>query len=187
MRPKVAGAILLLASGILGIVFLIPRAFHHEQASEAPENLPVAPTQTGVSPQKEIFAPAPPVIASAPVVTIKPAAVTAAPAIQDTNHAEYVQERVAELMALAMNNDSNSLNTIWSELSNPDREIRAGALEAVIQFGDHSVSPRLRELAAQTQDPDEKTAILEAADYLDLPPITDLPRKQPKNKPQQSH
>ena len=89
--------------------------------------------------------------------------------------------------SLAMNDDANSFNTIWSELSNPDREIRAGALEAVIQFGDHSVSPRLRELAAQTQDPAEQAAILEAADYLDLPPITDLPRKQPGNNPKPSH
>ena len=106
---------------------------------------------------------------------------------RDTNHAEYVQERVAELTSLAMNDDANSFDTIWSELSNPDKGIRAGALEAVIQFGDHSVGPRLRELAAQTQDPAEQSAILEAADYLDLPPITDLPRKQPKNNPKQSH
>ena len=66
-------------------------------------------------------------------------------------------------------------------------EIRAGALEAVIQFGDHTVSPRLRELAAQTQDPAEQAAILEAADDLDLPPITDLPRKQPENNLKPSH
>ena len=187
MRPKVVAVILLFASGILGITFFISRAFHHEQITGAPENLSVAPTQTNVSPQKEISAPASPVAADTAVVTNTPAAVAAAPAIQDSNHAEYVQERVAELTALAMNTDSNSFNTIWSELSNPDKEIRAGALAAVVQFGDHSVSPRLRELAAQTQDPDEKTAILQAADYLDLPPITELPPQQPKAKPQQSH
>jgi hypothetical protein len=181
MRPKVVAAILLFAAGILGIVLLIPRAFHHEQVTEVSENLPVAKTPATVSSQKEISAPAP------PAVTNILAVITNLPAVNDKNHAEYVQERVAELTVLAMNNDSNSFNTIWSELSNPDREIRAGALEAVIQFGDHSVSPRLRELAAQTQDPVEQAAILQAADYLDLPPITDLPRKQPTDRPGHSH
>jgi hypothetical protein len=181
MRPKVVAAILLLAAGIFGMALLVPRAFHHKQVTEAPENLPVAKTLARVSSQKEISALAPPAVTNAPAVIIN------VPAVNDKNHAEYVQERVAELTALAMNNDSNSFNTIWSELSNPDKEIRAGALEAVIQFGDHSVSPRLRELAAQTQDPAEQAAILQAADYLDLPPITDLPRKQPTDRPRHSH
>jgi hypothetical protein len=187
MRPKVVAVILLLAVCVLGMALLIPRAFHYMQAAETPENMPFAPTQVGASPQKEISAPAPSTVSKIPVITNILAAVVVAPNNQDTNHAEYVQERVAELTSLAMNDDANSFNIIWSELSNPDKEIRAGALEAVIQFGDHSVGPRLRDLAAQTQDPAEQAAILEAADYLDLPPITDLPRKQPENKPKQSH
>jgi cytoskeletal protein RodZ len=187
MRPKVVAAILLLAVCVLGMALLIPRAFHRGQVTEAPENVPVDQSQTSVSPQKEISPPAPPAVSNTTAMTNIPAAVAITPAIQDTNHTEYVQERVAELTSLAMNNDADSFNTIWSELSNPDKEIRAGALEAVIQFGDHTVSPRLRELAAQTQDPVEQAAILEAADYLDLPPITDLPRKQPENNPKPSH
>jgi hypothetical protein len=83
-----------------------------------------------------------------------------------------------------MNNDSNSLNIICSELSNPDKEIRAGALEAVVQFGDRSVAPRLRELAAQTEDTDGKSNLLEAANYLELPPLTGLHRVQLTNDPQ---
>ena len=187
MRPKVVAAILLLAVCVLGMALLIPRAFHRGRVTEAPENVPVVQTQADVSLQKEISAPARPAVSNIPARTNIPTTVAVVSDIQDpTNHAEYVQERVAELTSLAMNDDANSFNIIWSELSNPDREIRAGALEAVIQFGDHTVSPRLRELAAQTQDPAEQSAILEAADYIDLPPITDLPRKQPKNNPKQS-
>jgi hypothetical protein len=181
MRPKVVAAILLLAVCVLGMALLIPRAFHQGQVAEMPEYVPVEPAQAAVSTQKKISPPLPPAVSNTP------ATVVVAPNIQDTNHAEYVRERVAELTSLAMNDDANSFNTIWSELSNRDKEIRAGALEAVIQFGDHSVGPRLRELAAQTQDPAEQAAILQAADYLDLPPITDLPRKQPGNKRKQSH
>ena len=109
-------------------------------------------------------------------VTSGPPAVTALSAVQPANHPVNAQERVAELAALAMNNDTNSLNTIWSELSNPDKDIRDGALAAVVQFGDRSVTPRLRELAAQTEDPAEKVEIIKAADYLELPSLTDLPR-----------
>ena len=187
MRPKVVAAILLLAICVLGMALLIPKAFHQGQVAEMPENVPVEPAQAAVSPQKEVSAPVPPAVSNTPTVTNRPAAVVVAPNIQETNHAEYVRERVAELASLAMNDDANSFNIIWSELSNRDKEIRAGALEAVIQFGDHSIGPRLRELSEQTQDPAEQAAILQAADYLDLPPITDLPRKQPGNKPKQSH
>jgi hypothetical protein len=82
-------------------------------------------------------------------------------------------------MSLSMNNDSKSLETIWSELSNPNKEIRAGALEAVVQFGDRSTVLRLRELASETADPTEKASILAAADFLNLPSIADLPARQP--------
>ena len=86
-------------------------------------------------------------------------------------------------MALAMNDDPDSFNIIWSELSNQDKEIRAGALAAIVQFGDRSVTPRLRELAGQTQDPYEKINILAAADQLDLPPFGTLPPAQATNGP----
>lgn len=178
MRPKVAAAILFLAFGVFGIAFFISRAFHHEQGVEVSRDLPLAQTETNISSEKEFSAPAPPTVAND-----KPTA-TVSSVIQETNHADYVRDRVAELMALAMNDDSNSLNMIWSELSNQDKEIRAGALDAVVQFGDRSVTNRLRELAARTEDPDEKANILAAVDHLDLPPLGELRRAQQTNGPQ---
>ena len=139
-----------------------------------PVESPVAQPTTTVSPEAPEPAPV-----SLPVVNVKPP-FTVPPAVQDKDHEEHVQERVAELTALAMNDDTNSLNTIWSELANPDKEIRAGALAAVVQFGDHSVVPRLRELAAQTPAATEKADIIEAADFLELPSLTDLPRARPR-------
>ena len=133
--------------------------------------MPVAQAETNISPEKGF-----PVSARRPVAN---AGVTFAhpPVIQETNHADYVYERVAELTALAMNDDSASLETIWSELSNPDKEIREGALEAVVQFGDRSVVPRLRQLATQTDDPAEKGSITAAADFLELLPLTEFRRE----------
>ena len=165
MRPKVVATILLLAFGTLGVAVLISRVFHPEEGRETAGNLPVEQAETILPPDRFFPASAPPAVAS------DKAAAAIPPVIQETNHEDYVRERIAELMELAMNDDSDSLDTIWAELSNPDKQIREGALEAVVQFGDRSVVPRLRELAAQTEDPAEKASILEAADHLDLPPL----------------
>jgi len=168
MRPKVAITVLLLAVVILGTAIFLSRPArlaHPKTDAGVPGDLPVAQTTTNSSPKKFI-------LSSAPLaVTDAMAPATAPPVMQATNPAVNAQDRTAELMALAMNDDTNSLNTIWSELANPDKEIRAGALAAVVQFGDRSVVPRLRELAAQTDDAAEKVSILEAADFLELPSL----------------
>jgi HEAT repeat protein len=106
------------------------------------------------------------------VVKMPPAVLAPAGSVavtDDPNHDERVQQRVDELMALAMNDDAKSLDTIWAEVFNADKEIRFGAVEALMQFGDHSMAPRLRQLAASTVDPAEKAHIIAAADFLSLP------------------
>ncbi|HTL74502.1 MAG TPA: HEAT repeat domain-containing protein [bacterium] len=76
-----------------------------------------------------------------------------------------------ELEALGMKHDADSLRAILAELMNPDPEIRAAARKAAVQFGDRAAAPELREVAARTEDMDEKRALLEAADFLELPPL----------------
>ena len=183
MRPKVVVAILSLACCFLGITVVILRVLSHEPVVEDVEgNLPETPTKTRVAPGKEFAVP--PDSRSlandkAPVVSSQ----VSQGANRATSDAAYARKRVAELMDLAMNNDSASLNVIWTELSNPDKEIRVGALEAVVQFGDRLSVPRLRKLAVQTADPEEKKAILEAADYLELPTLDELPALQKTGRP----
>jgi hypothetical protein len=75
-----------------------------------------------------------------------------------------------DLMSLAMNDDAESLKKILAALASPDLEIRAAAREAAVQFGDRSAAVKLRE-AANTASPAEKSALLEAADFLELPPL----------------
>jgi len=78
---------------------------------------------------------------------------------------------VEELRSLAMNDDADSLQAILDELTNSDPEIRAAAREAAVQFGDRTAAPPLRAVAAQMEDLDEKKALLEAADFLELPSL----------------
>lgn len=94
-----------------------------------------------------------------------------APADHPTNPPPPPARTVDELEALAMNQDADSLRAILAELTNADPEIRAAARKAAVQFGDRAAAPELRAVAAGTEDVDEKRALLEAADFLELPPL----------------
>jgi len=91
----------------------------------------------------------------------------------EAKQAGYVAKRVAELQDLGMENDSASLDTILSELDNGDPSIRQAAVEAAVQFGSRDAIPRLMKAAAQADDPKEKSAILDAIEFLNLPTLTE--------------
>ena len=176
MRPKIVVAILILASGILAVMLLVSHAARHVANDKSAAIASVVQQEANVRPAKQS-----PI--SAPVVVTehaeRPSPPVINPAVEETNPEVYSQQRVAELMELARNDDSNSLHTICSELTNPDKEIRAGALAAAVQFGDRSVIPYLRELAAQTSDPFERADITKAADQLALPLLGEVDQSQP--------
>ena len=175
MRPKVVVAILLLAAGLLGVIVLMSNALHPQSTSSSADSGKVSPAAAASNQPVEAPASNPP-----PVVAAAPAADTNAAAA----HAQYVSRRIKELNALAMNDDVQSRDTILSELkNNPDKKIRAAALEAAIQFDDRSVVPPMQEIAAQTQDPEEKAAILEAIDYINLPSLTEYMAAHPNSTP----
>jgi len=175
MRPKVVVAMLLLAAGLLGVIVLMSNALHPQSTSSSADSGKVSPAVAASNQPVEAPASNPP-----PVVAAGPAADTNAAAA----HAQYVSRRIKELNALAMNDDVQSRDTILSELkNNPDKKIRAAALEAAIQFDDRSVVPPMQEIAAQTQDPEEKAAILEAIDYINLPSLTEFMAAHPNSTP----
>ena len=182
MRPKVVVAILLLAAGLLGVIVLVSKALRPQSTTSA-DSGKVSLAATVSNQPVEAPASNPP-----PVVSVAPVAVTNEAPAAGTNdaaaHAQYVSRRIEELNALAMNNDVQSRDTILSELKkNPDKEIRAAALEAAIQYDDRSVVPPMQEIAAQTEDPDEKAAILEAIDYINLPSLTEFMAAHPNSTP----
>jgi hypothetical protein len=75
---------------------------------------------------------------------------------------------------LAEQSDAASLELILSELTNPERVVRSEALDAVIQFASSNAVPRIREIAATVEDPREKVELIEAADFLARPSLTEL-------------
>jgi len=96
----------------------------------------------------------------------------------EEKHEAYVAARSAELMDLAMNDDKDSLNTILSELTNRDPDIRQAAIDAAVQFHSRDAIPRLQEASLQTDDAKERAAIHEAIEFLKLPSLTEVLQEQ---------
>ncbi len=107
-----------------------------------------------------------------------PAASTAVPDrradLNAPGHADYVQERKAELLDLTTSRDPSALPAILSELNNQDVEIRQAALSAVVQVGNKDAIPALQNQIAWAEDPREKVAIQDAIDFLRLPPADQI-------------
>ena len=70
-----------------------------------------------------------------------------------------------------MNDDPASLSNILADLTNSEKEIRDAAIEAAKQFGSTNAIPTLKAVAANTTDPEEQIALLEAANFLSLPGV----------------
>jgi hypothetical protein len=87
----------------------------------------------------------------------------------ETQRLAASMKRAAELRYLAITGDTSSLDTILTELPNPDPEIRRAALAAVVEFGDRSAMPALEEALDVNSDPQEKAGIQKAIEYLQLP------------------
>ena len=85
---------------------------------------------------------------------------------------QQIADRVAELMDLAMTDDPASLDTILSELSNPEPRIREAAVEAAVQFKSPGAVPALQDAAGRVADPEEKTRILKAIEFLSIPSVS---------------
>ncbi len=85
--------------------------------------------------------------------------------------AQTVENRIAELETLAINDDTPSLNLILLALSDTNREIREAALESTIQFGSPDAIPTLQSVLAKTQMAEEKVNLQEAIEFLKLPPL----------------
>ena len=153
MRPKFFFALLLLALLVLGAAFLLKQ--HLGNAATPP-------------PVNESATPAPVVSVAPP-----PAPVPAAPASTITLTPEQRQAAIdAEtdrLQEWSMDNDPASLSNILADLTNSEKETRDAAIEAAKQFGSTNAIPTLKAVAANTTDPEEKAALLEAANFLSLP------------------
>lgn len=65
--------------------------------------------------------------------------------------------------------EASSLPKIVPYLYSKDKELREAALNNIVTLGDAAGAPLLRKAAEQSQDPNEAAALMNMADYLELP------------------
>jgi hypothetical protein len=96
-------------------------------------------------------------------------------------------ERVSDLEDLISGSSSETekLGVALASLESSDKKIRNAALEAVRGLDNREAVPRLENLAAQTDDADEKEALLDTANFLNLPSFASDSGVQPSSTPAQ--
>ena len=176
MRPKVVLAILLMGAAVLVIAIMLSNVFHPQPV--------IAPAQVAIAPSN----PAPAAPAPEPVDEVAPVPITVtnhdtnAMAGQKVDREEYVRNRHEELLDLARDGSPAAYQQILGELKNPDRAIRKAALDALEQANDRSFVPQMQQIADQTDDPDDKQAIQDAIDFINLPSLTEVLQQQKAQK-----
>jgi hypothetical protein len=174
MRLKIIGVIILGGfAGLAGIYFL-KRSINPQSQPPTPaihQNQPIQPVVFSLPAASNNLT----TIKNNRVVIQKSDAATNADEAQEI----YVQNHVAELQELQTKDDAQSLSAILCELTNTDKTVREAAIDATTQFGSRDAIPVLKDLAARTQMPDEKAELLNAADFLALPSLTEIRQQNP--------
>ena len=185
MRPKIVIVVLLVGIAGIATIFWLKHAATPVQpaapviaSQEAAPAVPPTSITSNATPAKPVAT-----FANAPVekTISRPAADTNALA---ETHDAMVQAEVDKLTELQANDDAASLHAIMADLTNSDKEIRAAAVESTIQFGSRDAIPVLQDLAARTTDPGEKKDLLDAADFLALPTLSEAREESRKAKMQ---
>lgn len=95
------------------------------------------------------------------------------PQLTTTMQSELTSEKkefiINNLQSIGQSYKPASLSQIDPWLSNPDKDIRSAALNAVLLIGDPAGACLLRKAAKSVDDPREASVLLDKADYLELP------------------
>jgi len=90
-------------------------------------------------------------------------------------------ERIAilnEIEQAAVTYDAKALPSIEPYLLHPDPEVRQAAMNGMVILGDAAAGPLLRKAAGNAPTPKEAVALGEAADYVELPAGTFVPKER---------
>lgn len=78
----------------------------------------------------------------------------------------------------AVTYDAKALPDIERYLLHPDPEVRQAAMNGMVVLGDAAAGPLLRMAAEKAPTPQEAVSLGEAADYVELPPGTFVPKER---------
>ena len=164
MRPKFVLVLILFAALVLAAAFYFKQPVSQPQPSGVVETTALPPPAAKSAP-----ATAPD---SAKFPTPQPVAAVVPPMTPEEKQS-YIEAETSRLQDLSTQDDPASLSAIVNDLTNSEKEVRLAAIEATKQFGSKDAIPVLQADVAGATDTDEKIALLEAADFLALPTLTD--------------
>lgn len=81
-------------------------------------------------------------------------------------------DEIREALANGTVDPSATENILLDKVTNPEKEVRTAALEALIQLNDTNAIPRLQQAVQSLEDLHDKSAVLDAIAYLQLPEAT---------------
>jgi len=167
-----AGALLLLlAGGLATWANFRPSPAPQADGRTTPAAIPSKTTETRPA------RPAAPAAADLPPPQLSPFA------SDSPEHVTWIKERREVLLDLSWMDDKESLDTILTELWNPDPKIRQAALEATLNFGSRDAIPKLQAAALlRDEDSIERKKLEDAAEYLKLPTLIEHIAKKREDK-----
>jgi hypothetical protein len=163
MKPRTlmmaGGAALLIAAGVM----LLPRAKDVRVSGETPRTEKMASQPAKGDPRESVATPKPvePEIAKESKLTD--------------------EERIGifnEIEQASVTYDAKALPSIEPYLLHPDPEVRQAAMNGMVVLGDAAAGPLLRKAAEKAPTPKEAVALTEAADYIELPAGTLVPKER---------
>jgi len=170
MRPKFVLTLILFVALVLAAVFYFKQPVSQPQPPSVVETTalppPTAKSAPATIPNPAKFPTPQPPAASVPVAAV-------VPSMTPEEKQSYIEAETSRLQDLSTQDDPASLSAIMNDLTNSEKEVRLAAIEATKQFGSKDAIPVLQADVASASDTDEKIALLEAADFLALPTLTD--------------
>jgi predicted component of type VI protein secretion system len=109
--------------------------------------------------------------ASAPTRTAQPSKLTT---LSKTTALTETQTALAEIDSAMLQVDERTLPTLCAKLTAFEPEVRKAAVSNLVFLADKNAIPALSEAANRITDPDEKTNILKAIEFLQLPTYDEL-------------
>lgn len=178
---------LAIAGGLFILMAAVSHVFHRPSANESHASGEVPVPDAGISPTAQTDPPGTRLAAtqnSAPPAkpgdtpAQSPGEIESTAALSNATAAREKFSAVQQISELADVIDGDrpkdeKLGVALATLETSDKKVRAAALEAVRELDDRDAVPQLQELAAQTDDPAEKAALLDVADFLNLPSFMD--------------
>ena len=168
MRPKFVITLLCVAGLIILLALLAKQ-------QPLPKPLPAA-----VALPETVAAPVPDPAPELPSLVVTPAPLPVSPSrppvavLSQEDRVAMVATEIARINAVIGKNDPDSEALVLSELTNSEPQVRDLAVAAVKQLGDRSVIPALTNLAMTIADYDQRHAVMEAANFLALPTISEV-------------